>query len=810
MKGKARKEAKATASNDKPSQSQAPLPTPTIKHTMTTKDLLRQAELVAKSTKTQLPANILRIVERAIHARRRCTSWFQKVKAKESASTDRHVHFTDILEKALDMLRRRPLASTDGSKEPSAVSNVSHEDLSNRFGALEIEDIDDDLDVEASDIVAVGKSQISKNTAVHDVYEIEDFIDFDIAFAIFCFFEDLHRMEDFLRNCWKDYKAGITDLITATMTTNAAIEIVRRAEEDIIAIAPQVLSKPNSYEDISIIIFYADSFSRGKDPVAEMASTESLRITPFDNFIYLPTARILLKFAQIAARKLQYPPPISPIRMSYYSRPELLELPEIKKWEEEDTFLSQLLMEMSFNDNIRKAQCQIRKSEPPVEDELSRSLRNLREKGEVSIWNVFASKVAWNIHEVMGKGINRSYRELKSAGTAAQTLLDFKMVGNALVPTGERWPEKDGRLCLELYDMLQVSIVNDLHQLMREQWNKSGRAPAAHSQFHSFDELDPETREWLYQQLRARGHKITEPPKEMKENIKRIGLDPIKPNSNASFIYTHNPLHCGTMTYNLAIRMEEVGIALANHHVSVFLIAHLYNALRQTEVVHGKWPEMEKLIEQQMGILFGGNFPKTPKEIHTRFAIHLGLSAKNFARNRRPTKATMQPWAAGKKAGPKFLQDKTSQVFHRYFDKEPLEQCLYRLEAVAHDNARVESMKKMMSRKFLTSLQFISQVREWFPGAVSNIQVDYITLTRTCNTLLRPIRTRISRDLDVQHPISKGDDSNDAGFVIMVLDILGEASDSQFFMEEVLRSKKQLPGGQQLQIAGEVLQEFFG
>ena len=95
--------------------------------------------------------------------------------------------------------------------------------------------------------------------------------------------------------------------------------------------APQVLSKPNSYEAISIIIFYADSFSRGKDPVAELASTESLRITPFDNFIYLPTARILLKYAQVAAIKPQYPPPISPIRMSYCCRPELLELSEIKK-----------------------------------------------------------------------------------------------------------------------------------------------------------------------------------------------------------------------------------------------------------------------------------------------------------------------------------------------------------------------------------------------------------------------------------------------------------------------------------------------
>ncbi len=48
--------------------------------------------------------------------------------------------------------------------------------------------------------------------------------------------------------------------MTAAMTTNAAIDLVRREQKGIIAEAPSILKSPRSYEATSRIIFFADFF----------------------------------------------------------------------------------------------------------------------------------------------------------------------------------------------------------------------------------------------------------------------------------------------------------------------------------------------------------------------------------------------------------------------------------------------------------------------------------------------------------------------------------------------------------------------
>lgn len=42
---------------------------------------------------------------------------------------------------------------------------------------------------------------------------------------------------------------------------------------------------------------------------------------------------MLVKFEHLAVMKIAYPQPVPPFGMSYISRPQLLELPEIIKWE---------------------------------------------------------------------------------------------------------------------------------------------------------------------------------------------------------------------------------------------------------------------------------------------------------------------------------------------------------------------------------------------------------------------------------------------------------------------------------------------
>ncbi|KUJ16294.1 uncharacterized protein LY89DRAFT_554124, partial [Mollisia scopiformis] len=129
--------------------------------------------------------------------------------------------------------------------------------------------------------------------------------------------------------------------------SDEAIQLVRQNEEEILASAPNLFNKKRSYNTIAIVIFYANAFSEGYDPAEKMRSNDSLKPTPFDDFIYLSTARILMKmdFFSKMPDNIAYPAPIWPLRMSFISRPELLAMPYIKHKEKEDVILSQHIID---------------------------------------------------------------------------------------------------------------------------------------------------------------------------------------------------------------------------------------------------------------------------------------------------------------------------------------------------------------------------------------------------------------------------------------------------------------------------------
>ena len=821
LKGKARKEAKE-AIKTSPSNSQEAAAVPIVKYTLRASDLLRQAEAVSASTRprVQMPVAIQKVVERAIHARQRCTAWYQETGVKNDYSTEGHVHFIDVLEKTLSILQPC-FATTDATSELPVqeekskgrqAGKTSNDILSNRFETLQIEDAEDILDIGESDVSAVKKVSPSKKQLIQNIYELKIQSVADVAFEIFCFFEDLHNVRGFLKGTWKKYKAGELDLMTTTITTHAAFDIVRRAEDEIIDMQPKLFSKPRSYEGISTIIFYAESFGKGKDLKAVHQSGEYLYITPFDNFIFLPTARILTKFEQLSAMKAAYPQPVAPIKMSYITRPELLALPGIEKWQEEDLFLSQLLMDMSFNDNIRKALKMQSKREPPVEDELSRGLRKMRKEGEISVWIVFAARIILDIQDILGARMDSGYQELRSAADSASKILDLQVNGNVLTPgsSGECWQTKDSDTIWKLFDLTKYWILNYPLPTMKKMWMTEKATP---TRFHSFDEAPPELREIMLERLRARGGKVEEnPPREYFDNFRKMNLhEPIQPAAEGSFMISHNPLYCGIMAFNLALNMEKAGIILANHHCSIFAISHLYNALQQTNLIKRTWPEMDKLIDLHLGVLFSGSLPKTCRDFHTRFCLRMGYSIKHYARNRRTKIDTGRPlYAKDRKEGPQLPCDATSEIFRQFFDanKEPMDRCLYQLESSIQESEQSASKKKSVRRQ-LTSLQFLTQIQDWLPHTISNMSIDYITLTRTCNKLLRRIRSKINEQLDIQHPVAESEDSVEPGNIVMALAILHEASDAQYFKEEVLRARERLPEGPQLQIVGEVMQDFL-
>lgn len=178
----------------------------------------------------------------------------------------------------------------------------------------------------------------------------------------------------------------------------------------------------------------ADALAKGDDVDKRLSSSDTLKITEFDEFIYRSTARILMKCGQISSFKIdQYPIPAPPVRMSYISCPELLVLPEVKRWEGEAVRLTQMLMDMSSHDIFQKV---FKDRKEPVQDELSTGLHKLR-NGEVSVWIVFAARVCLDIQAILGNKVWKPYETFKTAANAASAVLDMRVEGMSLFLVGQ-------------------------------------------------------------------------------------------------------------------------------------------------------------------------------------------------------------------------------------------------------------------------------------------------------------------------------------------------------------------------------------
>lgn len=164
--------------------------------------------------------------------------------------------------------------------------------------------------------------------------------------------------------------------------------------------------------------------------------------------------------------KIEQYPPVLPVRMSYISRPELLVLPEVKRWEEEDVRLTQMLMDLPSQDVFQKV---FKDRKEPVQDELCTGSHKLR-NGELSVWIVFVARACLDIQAILGKKVGKPYETLKTTANAASAVLDLRVEGDELVPggSGERWLAKDSDHMMNLHAMLTFWIINNPFPYLKE------------------------------------------------------------------------------------------------------------------------------------------------------------------------------------------------------------------------------------------------------------------------------------------------------------------------------------------------------
>ncbi|KAF4629354.1 hypothetical protein G7Y89_g8792 [Cudoniella acicularis] len=858
QKGKARKLTREAAKN----QQEIETP-PTIRYTITSRNLLEQAQAVAG--RVEVPDGLRKVLKRAIEARQRCAQWFQTSKVENQYSNEGHQHFISVLEQTLEILgpgKETPSAAdvkekTKGKKrQVDEASDALWEELRNRFQSLAVQETPD----------ADENEEVLDESADYSYELEEESEETKMSLMIFCFFEDMHRVQDFLHSIWRGFKAGDVNLMTASLITNAAVDVVRQNEEEILAAAPNLFSKKRSYDTIAIVIFYADAFSQGQDPEAKMKSNEFLRPTPFDDFIYLSTAKILMKFDYLSAmqpKSPDYPLPSFPLRAGFVSRPDLLGTPYMDKKEEEDTLLSQLLIDLDLYDTFGKETREhgLIENFAPAEDELSFGLRKLRKEGVISVWLVFAARIFLDLQDILGKDIIQGRQELRAIAGNIDTVV--KSTG-VFSPTGDAicWLQKEDRYVKKLSEINHFWVINfdfktlrhmmwDNANISKPDWGKMGSDAPSPNTSTSNTTMKPDNKPTAYteddqrraKQADLRGVKLPFDPAfanmkttmykfppgydgpvgkdtignmlrkdfgigdelvlpEHEENARNLNLRMIKPNKNPEYIVTNNPTYCGLLALNLVIVNEHAGLLLTNYHTVTTLVAHLYCEARRSELLADKWPEMDQMIEMHMDIMFAGKLPRSANEAYIRFQKLMGLSTTrrpNFHQRGLPYKE------------PQYKALPFSDAMRPFFDLEaPFHASLGHLEALVQserEKIHHESKhKRRNARRKLTPLQFLMQLIDFVPSQIPKIQFDYITLTKTSYMFIRRFRSEIRRNLDIDYPIISHDDSIQPLYPDMVLKILQEGKEFQNTTRQRDQPEPQSP---QMEVVARVFKAYF-
>ena len=159
---------------------------------------------------------------------------------------------------------------------------------------------------------------------------------------------------------------------------------------------------------------------------------------------------------------------------------------------------------------------------------------------------------------------------------------------------GVRWLAKDQELLLSTY-YLKHYIENPtlpMHKELALQAN-----PESEALDMDDPNMDPGLKAHLERALKQKYPDWSPPEKKHVENAKKLNIKVIRRHEDTNFLLKYNPMLNGAMVLQLALKTEEAGVALANHHLSIFAAAHLYNALRQQNLIDFAWPAMERIVD---------------------------------------------------------------------------------------------------------------------------------------------------------------------------------------------------------------------
>ncbi|KAI4676776.1 uncharacterized protein J4E84_009370 [Alternaria hordeiaustralica] len=228
----------------------------------------------------------------------------------------------------------------------------------------------------------------------------------------------------------------------------------------------------------------------------------------------------------------------------------------------------------------------------------------------------------------------------------------------------------------------------------------------------------------------------------------QFGEEHIIPSEDQDFLRKNNPLTPAKLALNLQFLRAEIGFDFANDDRSLFLMCHLYNALRQLGYLEVPWKTLDSLIDMHMKTIFLGALPtESAKQMSNRVLIALGCApelvrARNTGKGR---EATIKNLAVlrEKRSGALCFPPSMAIVADHLHDREPLRRTLTRLDAemvAKHSRESKNSrIKSFLDEENPTTV--LERLRNHVSDFPRYLALDCVELTRICGGLLKRFRS---------------------------------------------------------------------
>ncbi|KUJ17549.1 uncharacterized protein LY89DRAFT_733392 [Mollisia scopiformis] len=679
--------------------------------------LVEQAKWLANGKpKVKVPVYIHSSLERAIRARQRCSNWFMSNSPTDdegAENTKAHIHFINCLIQIRDVLR--PFFEIPDLKPRSLRSSTTSSpltSLNNSFQALKVSDINDEtLDSLAIEPAATVKTGQQPKKANAREYELERGEDEDLTFRIFCFFEDLHRIQDVLKEAWQRCHQKTLDSSVAALMTDVAINMVEKWEADLVTLAHGRLDR---CDHTQYFRFFTQLFPTG-DSVAHP-----------ENLGHGTDWAYIWEFLMLQ-KEVAFTPQRNPaFTRSIFPEP-LTSMPQYASKKDEDLFMNRMNLDISsfkVNKGVQFLELEILDNrsagnKPGFPRRYYGYLDGITKtmcKTENDVITVFASRLLLDANHILGASVKGFYEDLRRDGASALQILDFDHYHQGLLKHRAGYDQsiRDGlelawgsdeavRQATGAFSMIRCGIKTNLVATRKKACMKNWAIPSGSSSPSEVDQILIQT--W--------------------------------PSKDPIFFYNHNPIYCGMESLRLAVTMHKTGILLSNGIYAFVAMAHVYNLVNQNELLAAPWTDMEQAMERFKSELFHGSYPMKLDEIVRRYGLCFGIKASNFARNARkkvlartikrveplkesPISACLEAYLAGNESAERFLHS-----INKFKNLEP------------------------SPTKSSNLIDMFDGLRDVVQEALPQIREDLICLNRQCDILLRRIWDKLQAELDV-------------------------------------------------------------